>query len=156
MEKRNKLDVFLDSNVIISGLYSSKGAPGAIMKYFITCELMVVISQKVLEEVVFNINKKILEILPVLRKILLNSPPKIVKNPTSKEISKWENVINRQDASILAAAAAANPDYLITGDKHFFKNPDIAKKSKLDIVTPVEFLKCFRKGNVIPKHNNML
>jgi putative PIN family toxin of toxin-antitoxin system len=156
MEERNKLGVFLDSNVIISGLYSSKGAPGMIMKYFITGELMVVISQKVLEEVVFNINKKIPEILPVLRKILLNSPPKIVKNPTSKEINKWENVINRQDASILAAAVAANPDYLITGDKHFFENPDIAKKSRLDIITPVEFLKYFKKGNVIVKHNNML
>ena len=86
---------------------------------------------------------------------MLNSPPKIVKNPTSKEISKWENVINKQYASILAAAAG-NPDYLITGDKHFFENPDIAKKSGLNIVMPVKFLKYFKKGNVIPKHNNML
>ena len=143
MEQRNKLHIFLDSNVIISGLYSSKGAPGAIMKYFIDGKLIVVISQRVLEEVIFNINKKIPEILPALRKILLNSPPEIIKNPTFEEASKWKEVINRQDANILAAAVIADPDYLITGDKHFFENPDITKKTGLNIVTPVKFLEYF-------------
>ncbi|GAH16715.1 unnamed protein product, partial [marine sediment metagenome] len=30
-----KLKIFLDSNVLISGLYSEKGGPGIILDYFI-------------------------------------------------------------------------------------------------------------------------
>ena len=50
-----KLRVFLDSNVIFSGIYSSKGAPAVILESFIEGRLMVVVSQQVMDEVIRTI-----------------------------------------------------------------------------------------------------
>jgi putative PIN family toxin of toxin-antitoxin system len=131
--------VFLDSNVIFSGLYSAEGAPATVVKYLIEGRMTVVISQQVLDEVVRTIKAKLPEALPFLRKLLVNSPLEIRKNPTPEEVARWAEVIN-PDAGILAAATDAEPDYLITGDSHFFKSPVIGRKSGLQIVTPGQFL----------------
>lgn len=144
MRPKPKLRVFLDSNVIFSGLYSSDGAPGIILQRFIEGELMVVISQQVLEEVVRTIKKKLPGALPALRRLLVSITPEIGKDPSLEEVTHWAEVIYPDDAGVLAAAVAAQPDYLITGDKHFFENPSIAGKSGLHIVTPAQFLECLK------------
>jgi len=65
-------------------------------------------------------------------------------DPSSEDIACWTKFLSAEDASILAAAIAAQPDYLITGDKRFFDNPNIAKKSGLRVVTPAQFLKLWK------------
>ena len=132
--------VFLDSNVIFSGLYSSRGAPGIILERFIEGKLMVVVSQQVLDEVIRTIKEKLHEALPALRKLLLNTPPEIRKDPTPEEITRWSGLLDAGDAAILAAAVAAQPDYFVTGDRHFTENPVIAEKADLRIVTPAQFI----------------
>jgi putative PIN family toxin of toxin-antitoxin system len=132
--------VFLDSNVIVSALYSAEGAPAAILRRFIDGKLRVVISQQVLEEVVRTINEKLPEALPSLRKLLLSAPPEIVEDPGSHDVSRWAGVVHSDDAGILAAAVAAQPDYLVTGDKNFLEGPGVADKSGLRIVAPARFL----------------
>lgn len=141
MRPKPSLRVFLDSNVIFSGLYSSEGASGIILERFIDGEFRVVISQQVLDEVVRTLKDKLPEALPALRRLLVSIPPEIVKDQSSEEVARWAEVIHMEDAGILAAAVAANPDYVVTGDKHFFENPSIAEKSGLCIVTPAQFLK---------------
>jgi hypothetical protein len=44
--------------------------------------------------------------------------------------------------AILESAISCAPDYFITGGKHFFENPLIAKKSWLKIIKPQEFHWC--------------
>ncbi len=134
--------VFLDSNVIVSGLYSPEGAPAVILGRFIDGRLRVVISQQVLQEVVRTINEKLPEALASLRKLLMSSPPEITQDPDPADVSRWAGVVHSDDAGILAAAVAAQPDYLITGDKHFLENPGVADKAGLRIVTPAQFLEC--------------
>lgn len=141
-----KIMIFLDTNVIFSGLYSAKGPAGIILEYFIDGKLNVVISQQVLEEVISNIKLKLPKALPVFQNLLINTPPAIVKNPSFKEIVEWSMVINSEDAGILASAVAVQPDFLVTGDKHFFQSVRIAEKSGLQIVTPSQFLKKFKKS----------
>jgi hypothetical protein len=51
-----------------------------------------------------------------VQKFLLSRPPEIIKD---------------------------SPDYFITGNKHFFENPLIAKKLGLKIIKPQEFLETF-------------
>ena len=116
------------------------------MEHFVEGRLEVVISQQVLEEVVRAVKKKLLEVLPTLRRLLVSAPPEIRKNPPLEEIARWTEVIEAEDAAILAAAVAAQPDYLITGDKHFLGNPGISKKSGLHIVSPAQFLERFIEG----------
>ncbi len=138
--------VFLDSNVIFSGLYSSAGAPGKILERFIQGELRVVISQQVLEEVVRTLGAKLVEALPTLRRLLVSVPPEIVQDPSLEEVARWVGVLHPADAGILAAAMAAQVDYLVTGDKHFFEKPDMAEKIGLRIVTPTQFLEGLEEG----------
>ena len=141
MLPKPRLRAFLDSNVILSELYSSKGAPGIILERFIAGRLRVVISQQVLEETVRTVKKKLPEALPALKRLLVSTPPEVREDPVLAEVARWSKVIHAEDAAILAAAVAAEPDYLVTGDRHFFENPGIAETSGLHIVTPAEFLK---------------
>jgi putative PIN family toxin of toxin-antitoxin system len=132
--------VFLDTNVIFSGLYSAEGPPGIILENFIEGKLRVVISQQVLEEVVRTIKEKLPEALPSLRKLLVSFPPEVTGDPAPEEVARWAEVVHVEDAGILAAAVKAQPDYLITGDKHLFQSPGISERSGLNIITPAQFL----------------
>ena len=136
--------IFLDANVLFSAFHSFKGPAGTILEYFIESKLSVVVSQQVLEEIVRNLKLKLPESLPLFQKLLVNTPPMIVKNPSSAEIADWAQVINLEDASIIASAVAVQPDYLVTGDKHFFENSKIIERSGLRIVTPAQFIKEFK------------
>jgi len=53
--------------------------------------------------------------------------------------------IHEEDAPILAAAVAARPDLLVTGDAHFLSSPGIAKKSGLRVLTPTRFLRLIER-----------
>jgi putative PIN family toxin of toxin-antitoxin system len=139
-----KRRVFLDTNVLFSALYSGKGPAGYIFDYFIDGKLSVVISQQVLEEVIRNMKLKLPRALPLFQQLLIDNPPVIVEIPSMEEVLEWAKIINFEDAGVLASAAAVQPDYLVTGDKHFFENPQIAQKSGLRIITPARFLVEFK------------
>ncbi|MBI4188714.1 MAG: putative toxin-antitoxin system toxin component, PIN family [Chloroflexi bacterium] len=137
----SKPRVFLDSNVIFSGLYSSEGAPGVILEHFVKGSISVVVSQQVLEEVIRTVKEKLPDSLPALRRLLINTPPEVAADPELPDIKRWTKKLNPGDAAILAAAIAAQPDYFITGDRHFIDNPNIVKETGLTIIMPAQFLK---------------
>ncbi len=96
-----------------------------------------------------TIKEKLPEALPTLRRLLVSMPLEINENPTPEEVARWAEVIHTEDAAILAAAVAAQPDYLVTGDKHFY--PGTAEKSGLHIVTPSQFLERLEEGTEPPQ-----
>lgn len=138
--------VFLDSNVIFSGLYSPEGAPGIIIEHFLKGNISVVVSQQVLEEVILTIKEKLPDSLPALRRLLVNTPPEVAADPKLPDIKRWTKILHLGDAAILASAITARPDYFISGDRHFIDNPDIVKEAGLTIVTPAQFLKVMERG----------
>ena len=133
--------VFLDSNVIFSGLHSPQGAPGAILERFIKGGINVVVSQQVLEEVIRTIKEKLPEALPALKSLLVSMPPEVITDPKLEDIKRWAKRLSVADAAILAVAMLAKPDYFVTGDNHFIENSDILEETGLRIVTPAQFLK---------------
>jgi hypothetical protein len=139
--------VFLDSNVIFSGLYSPDGAPGVILEHFVKGNVAIVVSQQVLEEVIRTIKEKLPDVLTALRRLLVNTPPEVVADPKLRDIELWTKKLYLGDAAILAAAVAAQPDYFITGDRHFLDNQEIAENAGLKIVTPAQFLEVWTKGD---------
>lgn len=81
--------------------------------------------------------------LNTLTLILTNYNFQILKDPTEKEVEKLTEMINFQDAPILAGVLKHKVNYLITLDKKDFLNQKVlefAKKKKLLILTPKEFL----------------
>ena len=133
-----KLRVFLDSNVIFSGLYSSQKAPGKILEYFIQGRICVVISRQVLEEIVRVMKEKLPGALPFLNQLLMSSPPEIIADPLPAEVECWSRLLKMGDAAILAAVISARPDYFVTGDNHFLNNRGMAEETGLHIITPAE------------------
>lgn len=133
--------VFLDSNVIFSGLYSSQAAPGLILERFAKGSIRVVVSQQVLQEVIRTIKEKLPDALPALRRFLVNTPIEVVADPKPPDIKRWAKHLHPGDAAILAAAITARPDYFVTGDRHFIDKTDIVKEAGLFIVTPAQLLK---------------
>ena len=140
-----KLKVFLDSNVFISGLYSEKGGPGIILDHFIAGKIVIIISQRVLNEVIEVLQEKLQKMLPFLQEFLLSYPPEIIKDAKPENIKKWSGLVNEDDAMILESAMSCEPDYFITGDKHFFNNPLIEKRSGLKILRPENFVNILKK-----------
>jgi len=116
-----------------------------ILERFIEGRLMVVVSQQVLGEVIRTIKEKLPEALPALRKLMVNAPPEIRKDPMPEEVKRWRGLLDIGDAAILAAAVAAQPDYFVTGDRHFIENPEIAEQAGLQIVTPAQFIEARTK-----------
>ncbi|TET09219.1 MAG: putative toxin-antitoxin system toxin component, PIN family [Candidatus Atribacteria bacterium] len=140
-----KLKIFLDSNVLIAGLYSEKGGPGIILDHFIAGKIGIIISQKVLNEVIEVLSEKLQKMIPFLQEFLLSYPPEIIKDAKPENIKKWSGLVNEDDAMILESAMSCQPDYFITGDKPFFSSPLIEKRSDLKILRPESFADILKK-----------
>ncbi len=145
MVARLGLRVFLDTNVLFSGLHSQGGPPGEILNLYVRGEITVVISRQVLEELVVTIREKLPRAIPVLERLLTGVPPEVVGNPPLAELARARGVINPADAPILAAAMVARPDVFVTGNtRHFLDNPEVARVSGLRIMTPAQFMDYLR------------
>jgi putative PIN family toxin of toxin-antitoxin system len=135
--------IFIDSNVLISGIYSPTGTPAKILYLHMSGRVMVVVSQLILTETVLTLKKKKPDALPVLNALLTSSPPEIVKNPSFDQVTSWTEYLHFEDAAIFAAAISAGPDYFVTGDKHFLTNKEL-NKSGIRIVTSAQMVRLFR------------
>jgi len=142
---RRKPRIFFDTNVIFSGLYRQGGPPAELLDRYAENRLTMVICQQVLEELVRSIEEKVPRALPSLYLFLSSTPPEILAHPGAKEVTRWAQVIHQQDAPILAAAIAAEVDYLVTGNtRHFIADSEVARKSRLRIVTPAQLVELLR------------
>jgi putative PIN family toxin of toxin-antitoxin system len=140
MTEKAKPRVFLDSNVIFSGLYSREGPPGAVLEQAVEGRFSAVISRQVLDEVVRTIAAKLPVALPSLQTLLLNMPLEVCEDPNLRVMEEWSKIVGADDAPIAAAARAAGVDVLVSGDGHFLKAGAAAEKRGLRIVSPSEFL----------------
>jgi putative PIN family toxin of toxin-antitoxin system len=133
--------VFFDTNVIFSGLYREGGPPAELLDRYAGNKLAMVVSGQVLEELVRTVEERIPHALPALYLLLSSTPPEIVEDPGVEEVIRWVQVIHQEDAPILAAAIAAEVDYLVTGNtRHFIADPGVATESGLVIVTPAQLV----------------
>ncbi len=132
--------IFLDSNVLISGIYSPVGPPYKILRLHLAERLRIVVCQLVINEVIRNLRAKKPEGLPVLYQLLSNAPPEIAANPSVEDVNIWKEYLDAEDSIILAAAIHARVDCFVTGDKHFNSAALKSQKLSLKILTPAEFV----------------
>ncbi len=140
MAERAKPRVFLDSNVIFSGLYSGQGPPGRVIGHAVEGGFVTVLSRQVLDEVVRTIAEKLPESLPSLRTLLENMPLEVCEDPDPASVEDWIGLVGKDDAPIAAAARTAEVDCLVSGDAHFLKARKAAARRGLKIVSPSDFL----------------
>jgi len=139
---RRRFKVFLDSNVIISGLFSDKGAPRIILD--LLCLgfpfLIGATGQYNLTEIKRNIIKKMPEVFPLYKEYLPKLNLEIVPLPPLKDIRKLFGQVSDKDVPVLASAVMWNTDFLVTGDKKDFARLKTGNKYDFKILSPAESL----------------
>ncbi len=140
MAARDRIRVFLDSNVIFSGLYSGQGPPGAVLEQAVEGRFSMIVSRQVLDEVVRTVSGRLPEALPSLRELLVNMPLEVCGDPDPSAVEAWSQLVGADDAPIAAAASAAEVDFLVSGDSHFLEAAAAAERKGLRIVSPTAFI----------------
>jgi putative PIN family toxin of toxin-antitoxin system len=134
--------VFLDSNVILSGLLSEKGPPGVILDILsLGFSFLIGLTGRYnLVEIERNLKKKLPDLLPVYRKYLPRMNLKTVPLPKPEELKKFFGIIANKDVPVLVSAIESQADFLVTGDKQHFEKMKMTPSTPFKIVTPGEFL----------------
>ena len=138
--------VFIDTSALIAGLISQTGAAREVLRL---CEAGVVetlVSTQVLTEADRNLSEKLPGLVADYRLLIQSIAPTLVDDPTPSEVSRVTGVIHSNDAPILAAAIAAEADYLVTWNTKHFHQPKVQRAVRFQIVTPGEFLLAFRNS----------
>ena len=134
--------VFLDSNVILSGLLSDRGAPRLILDVLLLRlpALRGATGKYNILEIERNLDRKLPNLLPIYRKYLPLLDLEIVPLPAPETIAAMAGQSVEKDLPILASAMACEADYLVTGDKKDFAKAKDSGTYCFQIVSPTEFL----------------
>lgn len=114
--------LFLDSNVILSGLMSTNGAPRVLLDLL---SLEVPLLQGMtgrynLEEIERNLKRRFPQLVAVYHDYLPRLRLEVIPIPPYKDIKPLLNKMSAKDTPVLASAKNGQADYLITGDKKGF------------------------------------
>jgi predicted nucleic acid-binding protein len=143
-----KTKVFLDSNVIISGIISDKAAPRLILD--LLCYelpfLQGATGQCNLEEIVRTITKKLPAACPVLNDFMSRLKLEIIPFPEGEKLKKYRGVIADEDLPVIVSAIECGADCLVTGDKKHFGRLRDRKDIPLKICSPSEFVETLAAG----------
>ncbi len=116
--------IFLDTNILISGIFF-EGNESILLDMteidLITCEDVVEELQRVTKNKLKYLGERSLEIALLELQRALSDIEIIPRVKYAKKIKMAEQLIgHKKDAPILAAVLTTKPDYLLTGDLHFF------------------------------------
>ena len=132
--------VFLDSNVVVSGLISEVGPPRILLDLAFAriTGLYMMIGEYNLMEIERTLRKKLPRALPVWRRYRKHLELEIVPLPEWKEIELHRGTIADKDVPVIVSAIQGKCDLLVTGDRKDFGV--LARKSSLPfrIVTQAE------------------
>lgn len=134
--------IFLDSNVILSGLLSDKGAPRLVLD-LLSLQLPFLIGltgRYNLIEIERNLRKKMAALLPVYKRYLPTLNLKIIPLPRPEEISEFSGHVTDKDVPVIVSALQGRADFLVTGDKRHFEKLKVHGDYPFKTVTPAEFL----------------
>jgi putative PIN family toxin of toxin-antitoxin system len=132
--------VLLDTNVLLSGLAYPDSAPGRIIQAWRSGALELVLSRFILEELARTLPRlshrtgfteadiqDFIDILAALAEIAQTTPQ-------SDSAAERAGVRDAADVPVLSACLAAQPDYLVTGDKDL-----LALANRYPIITAADF-----------------
>ena len=143
MEPGRRCKIFLDSNVLLSGLFSDRGAPRIILD-LLALDLPILAGatgRYNLMEVERNLKSKMPEALPVYHHYLPKLGLEIVPLPTLETVKSMLGTLADKDIPVLASAISCGAEYLVTGDKKDFGSlKRTQQRYNLAIVSPSEFV----------------
>jgi len=142
-----KLNLFLDSSALFTGIASGTGAARVLLLLAESKSISITISEQVVAETERAIAKKVPKALNDLRQAILATKARIIRDPSLEEVMEHLDLTSHAaDVPIILAAMQDKVDYLVTlNRKHFMDDPGVAQRSGLRIGTPGEALSWIRK-----------
>ncbi|MBI4765010.1 MAG: PIN domain-containing protein [Deltaproteobacteria bacterium] len=134
--------IFLDSNIILSGLLSDRGAPRVLLDLF-SLDLPFLkglTGSYNIMEIERNLKKKLPAVIPVYYEYLPKLNLEIIPLPTKEEINKYAGATAAKDIPVLVSAFNGKAGFLVTGDKKDFSPLKRNGSLPFKIVNPAEFL----------------
>jgi predicted nucleic acid-binding protein len=138
------LRVFFDSNVILSALFSDRGAPRRILDILAARlpPLHPLVGAYNLLEIERNLGKRLPGAWPTARNLIDRLGFEIVPLSAASAVAEWTPRVVAKDAPVIASAVAAKASVLVTGDKkHLLGLNDV--RLEFRILLPVDFLDDF-------------
>lgn len=131
--------VFVDANVLFSGVHSATGPPSEILALHAAGVITIGISRQIIEELVRNLRKKEPATLPVVMAFFDGAAPIVAPDPDEDAVDRLAGCVNPNDAPIVAAALGGEVHYFVTGDR---KLADEVKTiaPPFAVLTPREFI----------------
>ncbi|MDI7262086.1 MAG: PIN domain-containing protein [Thermodesulfobacteriota bacterium] len=134
--------VFLDSNVILSGLLSERGAPRILLD-LLNLKLPFLeasTGRYNLIEIERNLKNRMPSVWSVYERYLPQLNLTIIPLPQSEELREFSGKIADKDIPVLVSAIQGKVDLLVTGDKKHFEKLKGIEKYHLRIVSPSELV----------------
>jgi predicted nucleic acid-binding protein len=134
--------VFLDSNVILSGLLSERGAPRILLD-LLSLRLPFLIGSTGrynLIEIERNLKDKMPSLLFLYKAYLPKLNLKVIPLPRPEEVRDFSGEIAEKDIPVLISAIRSKVDFLVTGDKQHFGKMKELDKYPFHVLTPSEFI----------------
>lgn len=140
--ERKKHRVFLDSNVILSGLFSDRGAPRLILD-LMTLDLPVLAGltgRFNLLEIERSVGKKPPGALSVWREHLSKLRLEVVSIPSSWDLALLGETAEGKDLPVIASAVNGKADYFVSGDKGLLSRLENRTDFPFRTAFPADFL----------------
>jgi predicted nucleic acid-binding protein len=134
--------VFLDSNVILSGLLSERGAPRIILDLLsLRLPFLIGLTGRYnLIEIERNLKNKMPSLLFLYKAYLPKLNLKVIPLPRPEDIRDFSGQIAEKDIPVLISAIRSKADFLVTGDKQHFGKMKELDKYPFHVLTPSEFI----------------
>ena len=142
-EKNNVLRVFVDSNVLISAMYSESSVSRKLLMFLAEKHQLVICSYS-LTEVTRVLEKRFPNKISDWDHFLTRLEFELAFTPSDPSSFPAPYIRDQKDLPILVSAIIAQPDILVTGD-YDFHTPEI--QEYFPVLTPAEFLRSFGRGD---------
>jgi predicted nucleic acid-binding protein len=154
LTQKQRVRLFLDSNVLTAGIVSTWGLDKAVLSLCAARICRLVLAEAVREEVEENLlirlseveSKEANRVLGDYARLIALMKPETVSYPGQAEVKAARHLIRHAaDVPVLLSAIASRPDWFLTHNtKHF--TPAVARRTGLRFATPVEFFRALSQS----------
>lgn len=137
-----KYRVFFDASIIIAALLSPTGGSALLLQYIKIGKIIGITSQTTIEEILEEDKpQKINRSRKEIEQFIGKSGLLIRESITLEEVMEYNNLVDSEDAHLIAGANLTKCSHLATLDKKHLLRADIAQKFlPLKIVSPKDLL----------------
>lgn len=138
----NTYRVFFDASIIIAALLSKTGGSSLLFQYIKIGRIIGITSQTAIDETLEeDKSKKVKRSKEEIEQFITHSDLLVRESITLNEIAPYKDLVDKEDAHLIAGAKLTKCTYLVTLDKKHLLREDIQKRFlPLHIVSPKELL----------------